>query len=102
MKKKILKLAEEQRQNFIKKKKKSRLVADHARPKMNPGHNGIILSINLQKIGYPRILSPTNWFFLKNEGKIHAFSDKERMRVSPKEPFNEPSDGCASDSKSVM
>ena len=87
---------------FYLKKKKSRLVADHARPKTNPGHNGIILSINLQKIGYPRILSPTNWFFLKNEGKIHAFSDKERMRVSPKEPFNEPSDGCASDSKSVM
>ena len=59
MKKKIFKLAEEQRQNFT-KKKKSRLVADHSRPKMNPGHNGIIFSINLQKICYPRILSPTN------------------------------------------
>lgn len=41
-------------------------------------------------------------FFFKNEGKIHAFSDKERMRVSSKEPFNEPSNGCTSESKSVM
>lgn len=42
------------------------------------------------------------WIFFKNEGKIHAFSDKERMRVSPKEPFNEPSNGCTSESTSVM
>ena len=102
-KKKILKLAAEQRQNFIKKKKCLGWWLTMQDQKWSQeGHNEIVFSINVQKICYPRILSSTDWFFFKNEGKIHAFSDKERMRVSSKEPFNEPSNGCTSESKSVM
>ena len=83
MKKKILKLAEEQRENFIKKKKKSRLV-DHARPKMNPGHNGIIFSLNLLKVCYPRILSPTNGFCLRMKAKYMHFQTKKELEFHQK------------------